>query len=122
MLREILLPFLKRVFSHADRFSWLSFTFDKNEQLVTCRRGRSALLERLTYCAYVIYIVTQVYGILWHNRSSTRVTKLNSTLFVLPHVAAVFVMLYWKADPGIPVVLNIMTNKRTIHEEKKGNI
>lgn len=80
MLSEILLSFLKQTFSHADHFSWLGFTFDKNKKLVTRRRDRAALLDRLSSAAYLFYVATQTYGILWHNKTSSRVQKLNSAL------------------------------------------
>lgn len=122
MLPEILLPFLKRTFSHVDRYCWLSFTFDKDKQLVTCRKGRAALIDRLCYVAYASYIFLQAYGILWHNSDSTLVTKINSTIIILPHVTAMFVMMYWKADPGIVNLLNVITRRTIEIEEDKGKI
>lgn len=118
MLPEILLPFLKRTFSLADRFCWLSFTFDKDKQLVTCRRGRGALLDRLSFVPYVVYVVLLPYGILWHNDTSNPVTKLNSALFALSYVPNLLITLYWEADKGIPHLLNIIS-KRTIDPARK---
>lgn len=114
MLSEILLPFLKRTFSHADRFVWLPFTFDEDKQLVTGRKWYSALLDRISYAVYLIYVVVQTFGIVWQIDNSDRVTKLNSALFNIPYIAT---LLSYDANQGIPLVLNIIT-KRSIDGDK----
>lgn len=90
-------------------------------QVVTCRTGRSALLDRATFAIYLIYVAVQLYGIVWHNVMSDRVTKLNAALFSLPYVGALVFELYWEAHPGIPQVLNIIT-KRTVIPEGKSSM
>lgn len=122
MLSKSLLLFLRRTFSYADRFYWLSFTFDKEKKIVTTRKRRSAWLHRLSLGAYLIYVFLQTYGILWHNRTSNRSVKLISALFNLIYVGALVVTLYWEPDPGIPQLLNVLIKPRMVREGEKGTV
>lgn len=106
MLSPILLPFLRRTFSNADRFTWLSLTFDTDKEVLT---GRSATLDHLSFLAYLIHVALQAYGILLHNSHSTHVTQIISAMFCLPYVVTMVISLYWEADRGAPALLNVMT-------------
>lgn len=125
MLSSILLPYLRRTFSTADRYSWLSFTFDKDKEVVTLRQGRSAKLDRLSFLTYLIHVAHQAYGILWrlwHNSGSSDVTQIISAMFCLSYVVTLVIGLYWEADQGVPPLLNVITKRSTGQEAANGEV